>query len=104
MNYYINYTDKALNDLETIEDYIYSYLGSPNTAIAQTDRIMDEIDSLQVFPNRNTAVDYEPWRSLNTRKLLVDNFIVFYTVDDEKKIVNILRIVYGRQDLENADA
>lgn len=33
-------------------------------------------------------------------QLLVDNFIVYYLVDDKDKSVTIVRIFYGRRDVE----
>ena len=34
------------------------------------------------------------------RKLIVDNFITLYKVDDEKKIVTVMRVIYGRRQYE----
>lgn len=32
------------------------------------------------------------------RKVIVKNYIGLYKVDDENKVVNMIRIVYGRMD------
>lgn len=34
-------------------------------------------------------------------KVSVDNFVVFYTVDDDSMTVAIIRIVYGGRDIGN---
>ena len=33
----------------------------------------------------------------NIRKLLIDNYIAFYEVDDIKKEIRIIRVMYGMQ-------
>jgi len=35
------------------------------------------------------------------RQLVVDNFIVFYFVENESKLVQIVRIFYGKRDIPN---
>ena len=38
---------------------------------------------------------------MGMHKILVDNFIVFYTVDDSQMEVSILRILYAGRDIES---
>ena len=35
------------------------------------------------------------------RKVTVKNYMIFYIVDEENKIVNIMRVIYGRRDHSN---
>lgn len=53
------------------------------------------------MPLRYVFVDWEPWKSMGMHKIPVDNFIVFYTVDDDAMTVGIVRIVYSGRDMEN---
>lgn len=46
-------------------------------------------------------VDWEPWASMGMRKLPVDNFLVFYLVNQEECLVMVVRIFYGGRDIEN---
>lgn len=52
------------------------------------------------MPSRNPVVDWEPWKSMGIHKVLVDNFVIFYTVADDNHIVTIIRIVYGGRDIK----
>ena len=52
------------------------------------------------MPDRHEAMEREPWKSMGMRKLPVDNYIVFYIVDHDKKVVTVVRIVYGGRDIE----
>ena len=46
-------------------------------------------------------VDWEPWLSMEMRKVSVGNYVVFYQVDKETQIVTVIRIFYGRRDIES---
>ena len=41
---------------------------------------------------------------MGMRKVPVDNFVVFYTVDSNSMTVVIIRIVYGGRDIESIAA
>ena len=101
MKYKVIYSPAALDDLKNIYAYIAYILLAPDTAERQVNRIRKEIRSLDVFPERNSVVEWEPWSAMGMRKVPVDNYIVFYLPDKEKRIVLIDRIFYGGQDIEN---
>jgi toxin ParE1/3/4 len=96
----VNYTEDAEQDLQSIFDYISDVLLEPVTAANQTNRIMDAADSLDHMPLRYRLYDKEPWRSRGLRVMPVDNYLVFYLPDETKKIVAIIRIMYGGRDID----
>ncbi len=102
--YSIVYSPKAKEDLEEIYSYIAFTLMVPGTAKSQVDRIRKTIRSLDFMPLRNPAVDWEPWQNVGIRKIPVDNFVVFYTVDESSLTVTVIRIVYGGRDIESLAA
>lgn len=57
--------------------------------------IKKEIDSLEYLPQRFAIIDDEIIRDLKIRKLIVKNYIIFYRINEDKKIVNVDRIIYG---------
>ncbi len=97
--YLINYSDNALRDLRDIYEYIAFELKEPGTATAQVNRIRDSIRVLDTFPAQNKAVEWEPWSNRGMHQMPVDNFIVFYTTDDENFSVYIFRIFYGKRNI-----
>ena len=99
-SYSVVYSPEALNDLKDIYAYIAQELLAPDTALNQVNRIRKEIRSLDFMPSRYALVDWEPWKSMGMRKVPVDNFVVFYTVDSNSMTVVIIRIVYGGRDIE----
>ncbi|MBR4910446.1 MAG: type II toxin-antitoxin system RelE/ParE family toxin [Clostridia bacterium] len=100
MSYDVFYTAKARDDLEEIYEYIAFSLQEPVTAGKMYQNIIAAVHTLKTFPLRNALYENEPWRSRGLRKLPVKNFLVFYTVNEEKNAVRIIRIMYGARDLE----
>lgn len=95
--YDVKITDLALADMEAVYDYIANDLQAPDTAMKQYDRIAKEIESLRTFPNRCKLFDSPPERDRGLRRLLVDNYSVIYTVDDES--ATVLRVLYSASDI-----
>ena len=96
----VNYTEDAEHDLQSIFNYISDVLLEPVTAANQTDRIMDAADSLYHMPMRHRLYDKEPWRSKGLRVMAVDNYLLFYLLDETTKTVAIVRIMYSRRDID----
>ena len=95
--YTVQITDEALSDLEEIYHYIAEKLKSPENAIGQYNRIADEILSLHVFPARYPTVDFEPECSTGLRRMLVDNYSVFYVLRGNRVIVT--NVLYSASDV-----
>ena len=53
------------------------------------------------MPARHPIVDFEPWNSMNVHKFYIDNFIIYYIIDDFSLTVSILRIMYKGRDVQN---
>lgn len=99
MRWTIIYSDRARQDLRDIYEYIAYNLLAPETASNQTKRIMKKIRSLEEMPMRYRLYDDEPWHSQGLRFFPVDNYLILYLPDEEENTVNIVRIMYGRRDV-----
>lgn len=100
MTYQIKITDQANQDLRGIFEYIAYELQELQTAIGQLDRLEKEIYSLNQMPERYRIYDREPWRSRNLHIMPVDNYLVFYIPDNNTQTVTVIRIFYGRRDID----
>lgn len=98
--YKVSYSAESLDDLRKIYAYIANELLVPEIAINQVDRIRKEIRLLDVMPFRYKLVEWEPWNSMKMHQLPVDNFIVYYLVDDKELTVTVVRIFYSGRDIE----
>lgn len=97
--YSVDITDKALTDMEQIYNYIAYVLLSSENALGQYNRIADEILKLDMFPERFRIVEFEPERSKEIRRMLVDNYSVFFVIKEDRVIVT--NVLYSASDIEN---
>ena len=100
MMYKVMLTEQAELDLRNIYEYIAFELLSPDNAAGQLDRLEENIIKLEMFPERFSAYEKEPWYSRGLRKISVDNYLVFYISDIDKAIVTIIRVMYEGRDVE----
>ncbi len=98
--YSVYYSPEAEEDLSGIYIYIAQDLKAPDAANGQIDRIRKKIRSLDFMPARYGIVDWEPWKSMGMRRVPVDNFLVYYAVNDENHFVMVIRIFYCGRDVE----
>lgn len=96
--YKVEITREALQDMEDVYNYIAIDLLSPENAMGQYNRIADEILTLDTFPERFRIMECEPEKRMELRRMLVDNYSVFYTIRGDKVIVT--DILYTASDIE----
>ena len=101
MIYEVEVSRQADSDLRGIFEYIAFELQSPKNASGQLDRLEKQILSLNTLPERYQRYEIEPWKSRGLRILPVDNYVVLYIPDRDKKVVTILRVMYARRDIDN---
>ena len=101
MIYEVELSEQADSDLRGIFEYIAFELQSPENAIGQLDRLEEQILSLDTMPERYRKYEKEPWKSRGLRVLPVDNYVVLYIPDNDKKVVTILRVMYAGRDIDN---
>ncbi len=101
MIYEVEISEQAENDLRRIFEYITFELLSPENARGQLSRLEKQILSLDTLPDRYRKYEKEPWRSRELRVFPVDNYVVFYIPDSDKKVVTILRVIYAGRNIDN---
>lgn len=88
-------------EIRGIHSYIANTLLVPETAIKQIKRIMDATKSLVEMPLRNPLYEKEPWKSRGLRKLIVDNYVVFYWTNETSQEIVVLHVLYGGRNISN---
>lgn len=96
--YNVEITREALQDMEAIYNHIAIELLSPENAMGQYNRIANEILTLDTFPERFRIMDSEQEKRMELRRMLVDNYSVFYTIRDDRVIVT--DVLYTASDIE----
>ncbi len=97
----IYYSESAKEDLISIFEYISIELAAPQAARALLDRMFKTVRSLEELPLRHPVYNAEPWKTRNIRFIPVDNYIVFYLIDEKTGTVNVVRIIYAGRDIKN---
>ena len=93
--YLLKFTHLAERDLDEIYGYISIKLIAEQAAIELMARIENSINRLKEFPLSCNIVSDKTLGKQGYRKLIIDNYIVFYLVDKMDRKVTIMRILYG---------
>ena len=104
MIYEVEVSEQADRDLREIFEYIAFELQSPENASRQLDHLEEQILSLDTMPERYRKYEKEPWKSRGLRVLPVDNYVVLYISDSNKKVVTILRVMYAGRDANSGSS
>ena len=99
--YRVKYSPEALDDIRGIYSYIAIELQAEQTAVNQVNRIRQNIRKLSMYPEKHRIVGWEPWNSMGMRMLPVDNYVVYYLIEEDKKTVSIVRVFYSGRDVEH---
>ncbi len=91
---------EAQRDIGEIGLYIAQELFSPHAALSLLGSIQEEIQSLSYMPTRIKTIDEEPWGSQGVRKIRVNNYYIYFLVDDSEMTVKINAVIYVGRDQE----
>lgn len=96
--YKLEYLPSARKDMLEIVEYISVKLQDPVAAENLAVELVKAAESVLIFPY--SAPVYQPIRPLKHeyRKIVVKNYLMFYWVDEEKKLVTVARVVYAKRD------
>ena len=81
-----------MQEVRDIYAYIANTLLMPETAKKQVARILEGVEKLSTLPKRFALIDREPWKSRGLRKMVVDNYIIFYYPNEQINEVVIFHI------------
>ena len=99
-DYTFQLTEKAISDLDGIMDYLINTLGQRTAAQRIIDLMDQEIHMLCQYPESGTPVINEYIRRSDVRRLVIEKYLLYYIADKENRRIVVLRMVYGRRDLE----
>ena len=96
--YKLEYLPVARKDMLEIVRYISGELQNPDAADRLAVELVNAAENVLTFPYATPA--YRPIRPLKHeyRKILVQNYLILYWVDEEKKLVTVARVVYAKRD------
>ena len=98
--YSYRFTEKAEQDFDEILRYISVDLANTTAARNLGKKMFEQIDMVRAFPDSGTPVDNEFLLDKAVRQLSVDNYIIYYKTHYDEKAISIIRIVYGKRNLD----
>ena len=99
--YNVKLSVQAKEDYKSIIKYIKYKLLEPTIAERYAELIRNEINTLKYDPQKFAIIDYDILKQYKFRKLIIKNYIVFYRINEDEKIVNVERILYCATDWKN---
>lgn len=94
-NIYVSYL--AEKDLEEIVLYIQNKLYAPKVALEFLDGFELFIENLSVMPFKNPLVKDKRLALKGYRFYIIDNYLIFYIINEKELCVDIHRILYSRR-------
>jgi plasmid stabilization system protein ParE len=96
--YSVHITDIAEEDILATARYIADILNAPIAA----NNLLDEIEKYEGLlgstPHMFSFAPDNYLRAIGIRYVMVKKYMMFYTIDEDKKAVNVIRFLYGSRD------
>lgn len=99
--YTVDVLQPAKHDMRDIYLYIANELHVPIAAADLLDEIENALGRLAFSPHGNPRVRHERLAHQGYRMLIIRNYIAFFTINEQAKVVEVERILYGRRDWAN---
>ena len=84
-------------DTSSCYDYIKNELEAPMAANNLKKEIKEKIKKIKENPNIRPLVQDSYLASLGFRSINVKNYVIFYTIADDNKYINIVRFLHSRR-------
>lgn len=98
--YSYKFTEKAEKDLFGILRYIGEDLSNPTAATEFGKKVFERIDDIRNFPQSGTLVENDFLSNKSIRRVVIDNYLLYYAENEVLQTIYIVRIVYGKRNLE----
>ncbi len=96
MSYQLHITSTAEHDIMHAVNYIEFTLKNPAAAEHLLDVATEQINSLSDLPQKFHLVDDQVLASWGIRFVIINHYLAFYTIDEEKQMVIIVRFLYEK--------
>jgi plasmid stabilization system protein ParE len=99
MDFRIEFSAQAADDLEAIIEYISRTLRNPIAAERFYSSVDKKLAMIRSNPKMYPLARDEKLRTGGYRAAVIGNYMMFYLLDEAVSVASISRIVYGRQNL-----
>jgi addiction module RelE/StbE family toxin len=93
--YYVEITGECKKEIKKVYNYIKEDLGAEKAAQNLMKKIEETIKDLIYTPKMYVKIDKYKGIRRNYHKIVINNYILLYTIEEETKKVYISHIYYG---------
>ena len=93
MSHRITFLDEARQDIKDITSYLTQFYAS--TARNFTSKLKKQVGQLRKLPLMYPIYEKDPL----FRRMVIDDYLLFYSVDEKQKLVIIHRIFHSKRDI-----
>lgn len=97
MEYRIKLADQFLEEFEEICDYISNKLKNIDASNRLREKVIDNVLLLENSPQMYTKIEKIDRTERQYRRMVVNNYVILYTIDELEKIVYVVHIYYSRR-------
>jgi len=94
-NYKVFFSRAAYEDLEEIYRYVKEKSHDFKKAKEIYERIIEQTSKLEYFPKKHPVIQINSTPYSNIRMFVIDNYVAFYTIDEEEYKVRVERIFHS---------
>ena len=99
--YRIVFTNDCKQEMDDIYHYISSKLYAPNSARKLMQNVEKTIMSLRKMPELYMVIKIDNRLNIEFRRIVINNYVIIYTISEEDKIIYIVHMYYGRSNYLN---
>lgn len=100
--YKVIITPTAYKEINKIYNYITEDLYAQNVAKKLMKEVEEEVQRLKYAPKMHAEIEKFDELKRNYRKIVIKNYIILYTIDEENNVVFVSHMYYGgRNYLDN---
>lgn len=101
MGYNLVVSVNASNDIDGIVSYMLSELKNYSAAVNFLDDMEKVYTNIEENPYMYACCDDIRLRDKGYRRVVIKNYLVIYLIDEDMKIVNVIRVIYGGRNYAN---
>lgn len=92
---------EAQRDITEVLLYVAKEISATQVAIKLQIELRRGIDSLRFMPKRAKPIEEKPWGEMGVRRIRVQNYYVYYWLNDIEKVAYVIAVIYARMKQEN---
>ncbi len=101
--YKVIITPTAYKEINKIYDYITDDLYAENATKRLMNKVEQEVQRLKDAPKIHTEIEKFDELKRVYRRIVVDNYVILYIIDEDNEVVFVSHMYYGRRNYMNND-